>query len=176
MNSLLSVLCLYLRLILVVQTTEYSPKSSDFSLTSYSWREGLFAHCWEKIEFWRSLMRSLFKYEVLGKWKATFLEGDFDLSGDLPSVWVVRPATFWVAGAGGFPRFGKLASGVPHALDRPLPVVLCMSPLTCSSLCVRRPDPSQPCCGCHHLCSPSIYLNLSLWFSHSGHLHQCHFS
>lgn len=145
-------------------------------LSSYSWKEGLFAHCWEKIEFWQSLIWSFFKYLGPRKMENCISWGWFWLVW-APAVCAgMRPASSWDGGTGGFSRFVKepKVSRSTQTLSSPLSSA-CLH-LPCSSLCVRKPDPSQPYGGRHHLHPPLIYLNLSLWLWHSVNLYQRYFS
>lgn len=161
--------CLYLTMIFILGTTEYSQKSSDFSPISRSSGEGPFAYCWEKNEFWQSMNGSLFKY--LGPRKMRISWGGFWLTwrlasctgGEISNILAWRWWWLsWVHEDG----LGALLSSVPPTLARPLPIVPWMFhlelPLHQGSL---MPFPAVlcPCFICLH--------PLSVWFSGSIRWH-----
>lgn len=155
--------CLYLTMIFILGTTEYSQKPSDFSPISHSSREGPFAYCWEKNEFWQSMKGSLFKY--LGPRKMRISWGGFWLTWRLASCTGGVEVVVALLGSWRWPG-ALLSSSVPPTLARPLPIVPWMFhlelPLHQGSL---MPFPAVlcPCCICLH--------PLSLWFSGSIRWH-----
>ena len=119
MVATLFLFCLYCRMVLILWTTEYSHVPSNFSASSHSCKEGLLPIVGRNMSSGRVWIDPCSNTWGQEKWE--FLEVDFGLPGDLPSVQVVGSVTSWhVTG-------GDLVALLVHEVDGGTARFLCPS-------------------------------------------------